>query len=83
MLMAWRQYSSCRTVNRMGTFAPALSQPSGQEFLRRDLGAWWSYGDWPWHLHLDVKVGALRLGPAGQRESGDGPPKGGRPPDGR
>ena len=33
MSMAWRQYSSCWTVNRMGTFAPAWSQPSGQEFL--------------------------------------------------
>ena len=39
MSTAWRQYSSCRTVNRMGTFAPALSQPSGQEFLRLDRGA--------------------------------------------
>ena len=37
--MAWRQYFSCRTVRRIGTFAPALSQPSGQEFLRLDLGA--------------------------------------------
>ena len=25
--------SSCRTVKLIGTFAPAWSQPSGQEFL--------------------------------------------------
>ena len=37
--MAWRQYSSCRTVRRTGTLAPALSHPSGQEFLRLDRGA--------------------------------------------
>ena len=36
--MACRQYSSCQTVRWMGTFAPALSHPSGQEFLRLDRG---------------------------------------------
>ena len=36
--MARRQYSSCRTVRRTGTLAPALSQPSGQEFFRLDRG---------------------------------------------
>ena len=78
--MAWRQYSSCRTVRRMGTFAPAWSQPSGQEFLCLNPGAWWSYGDWPWRLHLNVRVGALRLWPAGQREGGNGTPTRGRRP---
>ena len=77
--MARRQYSSCRTVRRMGTFAPAWSQPSGQEFCAW-TGAWWSLGDWSWCLHLNVRVGALRLWPAGQREGGDGaPPRGRRP----
>ena len=68
-----------RTVNRMGTFAPALSQPSGQEFLRLDRGlvVFWRLVR---RLHLNVSVGALRLWPAGQREGGEGaPPRGRRP----
>ena len=35
---------SCRTVKWTGTFAPAFSQPSGQEFLRLGPGRggfWW------------------------------------------
>ena len=68
--MACRQYSSCRTVNRMGTFAPALSQPSGQEFLRRNLGAV------AWCLHLNVKVGGSRR-PQGSGRAATEPHNGG------
>ena len=78
--MPQRQYSSCRTVNRMGTFAPAWSQPSGQEFLRLEFGSGglWEVGHGA--SHLNVRVGALRLWPAGQREGGNGaPPRGRRP----
>ena len=53
--MAWRQYSSCRTVRRMGTFAPAWSQPSGQEFLCLNPGL--------------VVFWRLVMAPAPQRES--------------
>ena len=81
--MARRQYSSCRTVNWMGTFAPAWSQPSGQEFLRRDLGVV-VFGRLAMvFMHLNVRVGALRLWPvraAGGRRRN---PNTGAPPDGR
>ena len=78
--MARRQYSSCRTVNRMGTFAPALSQPSGQEFSC----AWiWTLGgllgDWPWCSHLNVESRGLSPSAKGRRRS----PTTGAPPDGR
>ena len=80
--MAWGQYSSCRTVNRMGILAPALSQPSGQEFLCRNLGAV-VFGMLAMALRTSTwRVGALRLWPAGQREGGDGAPPTGAPPAG-
>ena len=73
--MAWRQYSSCRTVRRMGTFGPGVEPAVGAGVLVPGFGS-----GGPWRLHLDVRVGALRLWPAGQREGGDGtPPRGRRP----
>ena len=59
-----------------GTFAPALSQPSGQEFLCLDLRSGGLLDDWPWCSHLNVRVGDSRRRPKG----GDGaPPRGRRP----
>ena len=82
MSTAWRQYFSYRTVNRTGTFAPALSQPSGQEFLRLDLGTVVS-GKWvmvpaPQRESRGLSPSALRAA-RGRRRS----PKRGAPPDGR
>ena len=60
-----------------GTFAPAWSQPSGQEFLRRYLarGGLWDVG-------RGVRTSTWRVGDSprrpGQREGGDGGPQRGR-----
>ena len=82
MSMAWRQYSSCRTVNRMGTFAPALSQPSGQEFLCRNLGA---VVFWRLAMALAPRRESRGIAPLTRRAAGGRrrSPTTGAPPDGR
>ena len=80
MSMAWRQYSSCRTVRRMGTFAPAWSQPSGQEFLRLD-----PFGSWRLAMALAPQRESRWLSPPAQTAEGGRrrSPTTGAPPDGR
>ena len=82
MLMAWRQYSSCRTVRRMGTFAPAWSHPSGQEFLCLNPGLVLC---WRLDMALAPQRESRRLPPPAQKAEGGRrrSPTTGAPPDGR
>ena len=82
MSMARRQYSSCRTVRRMGTLAPALSHPSGQEFLRRDRGA---VVFWRLVMALAPQRESRGTAPLARRAAGGRQrnPNTGAPPDGR